>query len=231
MRLLPALLLLMFSLYTVTRRRPLIAALSKAIVSVSAASFYVLAAAPDVALAEALLGAMLSTFVYLIVLKSSGKLRIGVVLVSGLFERHGKRYVGLEYDLLLSFVRNRLTDLEIIEYESTEEMIEDLKEGYIEAACGALLEPENKVLANFQILETRLAEIKGISVDLLKARELVLKGEVDSSDVVITDNRNFYVISALKDSEFVEQFSNYMKDVLKSGTFDSLVRKHIGDMS
>lgn len=121
--------MLVVALYTVTRRRPFEAIFGRTILGTFAIALYATSQAPDVALVEALLGVVLSTFVYITAFKAIGRVRAGYVAVGeeilqGLRER----------------VHRRGYEVEFVKYgeEKLPVALKALEEGYLDILVSSL---------------------------------------------------------------------------------------------
>lgn len=170
---LAGLLMVFFSVYTVTRTKPLDAVFGRMALSTVAVLLFVLASAFDVAIVEALLGVFLSTFLYITVFKRVGTVRVGFIPTEGLFEKHAERYSGKVYEILIKFVKEYKYELQLVEYEDFEEMCRALREDYISIAFGPV---ETSILPelqkNFLIFQMRSFEEKSQVMLIEKSGEL-----------------------------------------------------------
>ncbi|WP_448535382.1 hydrogenase subunit MbhD domain-containing protein [Pseudothermotoga sp.] len=133
-----ALLMLFFTIYTVTRTKPMDAVFGRTAMSTAAVLLFVLAAAFDVAIVEALLGVFLSTFLYITIFKRTGTLRVGFISSEGLFQRSEAGYSGKVYELLIGFAREYKYEIQLVEYGGFEEMLRAIREDYIGIAFGPI---------------------------------------------------------------------------------------------
>ena len=178
--------------------------------SVLAVALYTALSAPDVALAEAMVGALLTTFVYVLLLRTPGTLRVGYVPVRMLFEEHPYGFDGLEYEIVKLFASKHGYKLEFVKAESVDELKTLLKEKLIDLACGPIVEDRG-------IIETVVLKLDdGKEIDILSA------GSVDPSRVV-SRRRTMYTI--LSDSE---GFDAFLEEIRESGTLERLINKYAG---
>lgn len=230
MKILTAILILILALYTVTRKKPLEAIFGRTILSMVAVLLYVISAAPDVALAEALLGVVLSTFVYITLFRRMGKIRIGVVPVHSLFEKLGNTYRGLEYELVSTYARQNGYEIEITEYADQKELISSFVEGQVDMICGAVTRkmcPDHTDC--YEILQTKFAILPDRrTVDLLTFKEYILKQSIRET-VVFSQEIDEYVISIEKKTDLSLKFKDFYEAAKNSGKLELLRKKYVGD--
>jgi putative multicomponent Na+:H+ antiporter subunit B len=111
--------------YTVTRKRPLEAIFGRTILGTLAVALYAACKAPDVALAEGLLGMALSTFVYITAFKSLGRIRIGCLVPQDTVSREIQ-------NLLEQYARAKGYEVELVNYQAIQKATEALEEGYLD---------------------------------------------------------------------------------------------------
>jgi putative multicomponent Na+:H+ antiporter subunit B len=91
---------------TLREERILAAVIARGILGIAAALLYTLLGAPDVAVTEALMGALLVTLLYVVVFKRSGEFRVGCLELSPLVETlpgRGEELDGLDVAFLRAF--------------------------------------------------------------------------------------------------------------------------------
>jgi len=137
--------MLVTAFYTVTRKRPLEAIFGRTILGTLAVALYVTYKAPDVALAEGLLGVALSTFVYITAFKSLGRIRIGCFASQDTVSREIQ-------DLLEQYARAKGYEVELINYQTIQKAIEALEEGYLDLIYSTSSPPSR---ANLEVLSIR----------------------------------------------------------------------------
>lgn len=118
--------MLVVALYTVSRKRPLEAILGRTILGTLAVALYAAYKAPDVALAEGLLGVALSTFIYITAFKSLGKIRLGW----GVPPDETTQYIQKR---LIEYAQAKGYEVELVQYQKIEKALEALEEGYLDA--------------------------------------------------------------------------------------------------
>ena len=124
---------------TLCQRRRLMAVIGMGVFSLLLSAVYLLAAAPDVAIAEAAIGAALVTVIYVLAIRKTGRLVVMGCEVPGLLGREGKQIVGLEHDILEGFARELGLDL-YVQFVPREAIESALLRGEADIAAGGLIE-------------------------------------------------------------------------------------------
>ncbi|HDG61601.1 MAG: hypothetical protein B5M49_03015 [Thermotoga sp. 4484_232] len=212
------LLMLAISFYTVFQKRFIQGVLGRTALSILAVALYVFLGAPDVAIAEALLGALLTTFVYILVIKNPGVLTVGMTPVRILFEKREDAYIGLEYEVIHRFCREYGYTLKIMEFERPEEVMEAVREGIVDIGCGGLVSEEG-----IKYLETRLLDIGGNVMDILRYQDKAFKGEIKESPEGVRKGYYVFLVSD-KAGEMGDRFIEFIeREDLKT-----LIKKYLG---
>jgi uncharacterized MnhB-related membrane protein len=99
--------------FALFQRRRGVAVVGMGLASFLLAVVYALQGAPDVAAAEAAIGAALVTFVYILAIRRTGRLIVVAPEVPGLLSRQGERLLGLEHEILSRFARESGLDLTV----------------------------------------------------------------------------------------------------------------------
>ncbi len=177
--------------------------------SILAVVTYAFFMAPDVALAEAMVGALLMTFVYVLLLRTPGTLRIGYVPTPILFEERPYGYDGLEYEIVKRYASVRGYEVEYIKFEDRKELIEAFEEEYVDIACGPFV-------GDSGILETVVFELdSGRTIDFLSMS--------DEKAKILKRRKAEYVILSRD-----EDFRNFIDDFKKSEDFSNLIERFTG---
>jgi len=127
---------------TLCQRRRLIAVIGMGVFSLLLSAVYLLAAAPDVAVAEAAIGSALVTVIYVLAIRKTGRLVVVGCEVPGLLGREGKRVVGLEHDVLEGFARELGLDL-YVQFVPRESIEPALLRGEADIAAGGLVKGDS----------------------------------------------------------------------------------------
>ena len=211
-------LMLIIAIYTIFQKKFIQGIIGRTALSILAVVLYVFLGAPDVAIAEALLGALLTTFVYVLVIKNPGVLTLGIAPVRILFEKRENAYTGLEYEIINRFCEKYGYALKIMEFEKPEEVMEAVREGVVDIGCGGLVSEEG-----IKYLETRLLDIGGESIDLLRYQEKVFKNEIKENPRYVKKGYYTFLVSN-KAGEIGDRFIEFIeKENLKD-----LIEKHLG---
>jgi len=89
--------------FAVFSRKPFNSFIFRTILSVIVVGLYVSYLSPDVALAEAMLGALLTTFIYLLAFKIHSEIKVGVIILPVLCEKYQEYYKGIVPEILEEF--------------------------------------------------------------------------------------------------------------------------------
>jgi len=212
------LLMIAVAFYTVIQKRFIQGILGRTALSILAVVLYVLFGAPDVAIAEALLGALLTTFVYILVIKNPGVVTVGMAPVRVLFEKRGEVYMGLEYEVISRFCKEYGYILKIMEFEKPEEVMEAVEEGIVDIGCGGLVSEKG-----IKYLETRVLNFKGETLDLLRYQDKAFKGEIKESPENVGKGAYVFLVSD-EAGEIGDRFAEFVaKEDLQS-----LIKKYLG---
>ncbi len=199
------------ALATLFQKSVLRAVMLRLVLSILAVALYTVYMAPDVGLAEAMIGALLMTYVYMLLIKSPRSIIVGVVPLKILFEKHPWGFDGIEYVLLERFAKSHGYSLEIIEYENESDLLESLKNGEIDAACGPVH------TQGIQIIPTKIFVLEdGHEKDFLRMSE-------EDSKRIVNVKETFYTILM---SEHVEEFQDFLENLKRSGEFDEIIYKY-----
>ena len=207
-----ALAMVFLALETVVQKRPLRGVLVRVALSVFAVLTYAFYMAPDVALAEAMVGALLMTFVYVLLLRTPGTLRVGYVPTPILFEERPYGYDGLEHEIVRRYASTRGYTLEYTRFDDPEDLKRAFEEEFVDLACGPFV-GENG------ILETVVFELEdGREVDFLSMDR--------EARNVVNKRRAEYVILS-RESDFRE----FLDSLRRDGRLAEMVEKFAGGRS
>ena len=197
--------------FAVVQKRSLHGVILRLVLSTLVVGAYIYYMAPDVALTEAMVGALLTTYVYILVLRGMNALRVGFVDTKLLFEKRPVGYDGIEYVLLKKFCDSFGYKMEVKEYKSKEELWKALEKGEIDVACGDILDNGMK------ILETKVFTLKdGKEKGLLNI-------SINEKDDVISERKGFYTMKFLNHGN---EFEAYLKEIKEKGEFDEVIEKY-----
>ncbi|MBZ4662154.1 MAG: hypothetical protein JG779_1308 [Thermotoga sp.] len=206
------------SLYTIFTPIRLNAVIGRTALSVLAVLLYTLFSSPDVAIAEALLGALLTTLVYLIALKSRDRVKIGFTSVRLLFEKLGEAFMGFEYELLKRFCEKYDYRSEFVEFSSLEDLLEALNDGKVDVACGGVFSEDKK-----GYLETKIFYLEDEKLDLLRYTERVYRGE--QLNHVLHRDGSYHILFA--DEELKMRFREFLRT--EKVFVEELKKKYFGE--
>lgn len=205
--------MVVFAAAALLQKRPFRAVIMRLALSTFAVALYVVSMAPDVALTEAMIGALLMTYVYILLLRSPKSLKVGFIPTRLLFETHPWGYDGLEHSLLHKFAASHGYSMEILQYNTKEELLEDLEKGIIDVASGPFFED------GIDIVPTKIYTlIDGRKVDVLSMSE-------ENAKMIEAEAMGTYKIVF---REHKEEFENFLEEIKESGEFDEILKKYLG---
>lgn len=172
--------------------------LYRTILSVLMVAIYTLYLAPDVALAEAMLGALLSTFVYLLTFKIHSKIKVVIVEIPILCENHQNIPVGLIPEILNDFAKKYNHKIEFIYEESISKVDKLLLSGEVDIAIS--------YDGDFKILEIPIYKHKDRELTYF---EITKSSDIDYSKVKKIKNASLYFKFSDKDTTLFEEFSSF----------------------
>lgn len=172
--------------------------LYRTILSVLMVAIYTLYLAPDVALAEAMLGALLSTFVYLLTFKIHSKIKVVIVEIPILCENHQNISVGLIPEILNDFAKKYNHKIEFIYEESISKVDKLLLSGEVDIAIS--------YDGDFKILEIPIYKYKDRELTYF---EITKSSDIDYSKVKKIKNASLYFKFSDKDTTLFEEFSSF----------------------
>ena len=207
---------------TIYQRKAVHAVLLRAGVSIMAAGSYLVLLAPDVAIAEAMIGSLLGTFVYILLLKNPGTLVVGYVPVRMLFDNRGYGFEGIQYEIIERFAKEQGFKLRIERFQDMKDLLYALGHEMIDVACGPIVGKGER------ILKTKLYKFKGKMYDYLSLQDLFnMRGYSlkDAKDIeYITDTQ--YIIEAAP--HIKNEIENFIRNLKHSGEFKSILSKYLG---
>jgi len=124
--------------YALFQRRRWVAVLGMGLISFLLAVVYALQGAPDVAVAEAAIGAALVTFIYVLAIRRTGRLTVVAPELSGLLFRQQGELTGVESELLGRFAREIGLDL-TVRFAPYDEAADTLRRGGADILAGGMV--------------------------------------------------------------------------------------------
>jgi len=221
-------LLPLLALLTVLQRKLLHGIIARGMFGLAASLVYAFLGAPDVAVTEALMGALLVTFLYVVAVKSSGIVKIGFLPLHPMIEETNTDVVGLEADILKAFCKENHLIGKFHRFETEEELKEALREGIVDIACGGLMEKRESGLLPFPFLRTRVMYLpsENMKLDLLRARSKIYNGELKTHDLVPGEETWYVFILGEDSSDLAALFADFMRT--HEEMIEELVKKHLG---
>jgi uncharacterized MnhB-related membrane protein len=150
------------AVFSLTRRRRVVAVIGMGSFSLLLSAVYLLLHAPDVAVTEAAIGAALVTFIYVLAIRKTGRLVAVGDEAPGLLEREGDQINGLEHAILHAFARHLGMDL-IVHLSSAQDARDALERGEADIGAGGIVssDTDRRVLATSGFLETAFFRVEG----------------------------------------------------------------------
>lgn len=195
--------------------------LYRTILSVLMVAVYVVYSAPDVALAEAMLGALLTTFVYLLVFKIHSKIVVAVKEIPVICEEHQGIFIGVIPTILSEFSKKYNHKIEFLKVNSFNEINNLIKNGKADIGISyngtfkildiPIFETNNKEYSYFELIKQ--PQLKNVK----KIKNLTIYFNFSDNDTIIFEEF----------SEFYNQ--KYVNSILKKynlqgGETDGLFR-------
>ncbi len=184
------LIVLFMGVVTVSARKATTGVIFFAMTSTLAAILFTLYKAPDVALAEAAIGAAFTSFLYLIALQHKGKLWVALVEVEGGVN-------ALENWILERFCERHNLELKLAYYSDISEAKEKLNLGEVEMIGGGIV-ADPSFIHTIPFLETKLL--------------LLAKSDKDIEEKDLTNKADIFVIDLMRyRSLLLSDFGSKMK--------------------
>ena len=168
------------ALITLGEKHLLHAIIARGMLGVAAAIAYALIGAPDVALTEALMGALLVTLLYVVVFTSTGEFRVGYVELPPLVHTDKEKPQGFMVDLLEAFAGSAGIKARFVLFENGESLKEARQEGVMDMAIGPFVQPHDSGdgYLNLPVVETMVYPMGGGEwLDILRVLEKRRSGE------------------------------------------------------
>jgi putative multicomponent Na+:H+ antiporter subunit B len=204
------------SLITVIQKKPLHAVLMRTAVSILCVGAYILMAAPDVALAEAMLGVLLTTFIYIMAIKISTIITVGYVPAKILFEEHGGGFRGVTYDIINSYGETHNYKIKYKKFDSLDELDKALGNEKVDLAAG----PVTKGIGN--ILPTKIFTLNGKEYDYITLATMMSNGEITEKEFEYSKN-GYYNIGT---KHYKDELNTYIKGLKESGEYTKILKQN-----
>ena len=195
------LLIPVLALFTLREQHLLHAIIGRGMLGIAAAAAYALMGAPDVAVTEALMGAMLVTLLYVVVFSSTGKFRVGYVELPPFVQTGIDGPEGFMIELLENFGNAAGVKPDFIPFDDREALKDALKEGTMDMAVGPFVRPDDdgEGYLNLPIVETMVyADGNGNWLDLLRFIER--KSKSGRTREAVNSRKAFYSILVSEDA-------------------------------
>ncbi len=131
---------ILFATMVIVSKNPMRAVIYMGAFSITMATYYYYMGAPDVAMAEATLGAVFTTFIYIVAIKHRGAIKVAYIRKIPFFYREQNQFRGSEYTMLKRFADRNAMHLEITRIASlptTKDTLEDPSFDF-DIICGGL---------------------------------------------------------------------------------------------
>lgn len=200
--------------FAVFVKKPFNSFIFRTILSVLLVGLYVSYLSPDVALAEAMLGALLTTFIYLLAFKIHSVIKVGVLILPVLCEKYQEFYKGIVPEILEEFSKKYNYKLKFIEVESFEQIEDLLLDSRIDIGLC--------YNGDFEILELPLYDYNGEIKNFFEIQE-ILKKENNLDVLLKTEHKILSFCFADKDSILYEEFADFYSKF----SLERILKKHI----
>jgi|GEM_PF-2997561 len=200
--------------FAVFSKKPFNSFIFRTILSVIVVGLYVSYLSPDVALAEAMLGALLTTFIYLLAFKIHSEIKVGVIILPVLCEKYQEYYKGIVPEILEEFSKRYNYKLKFLEANDFDEISKLLSDSQVDIGIC--------YNGDFNILELPIYDYNGNEKNFFEIQEL-LKKENNLDVLVKTEHKILSFCFSDKNSILYEEFMDfYSKFSLKR-----VLTKHI----
>lgn len=196
-------------------RKPFNSFIFRTILSILAVGLYVVYLAPDVALAEAMLGALLTTFIYLLAFKIHSEVKVGILILPIFCEKYQSMYKGIVPEILELFAKQQNYKIKYIELKNMDEMLEYLNESRIDIGIC--------YNGDFEILEVPVYDYNGDEKNYFEVLEL-MKSENNLSELKKLKHFNLSFCFSDKNSIIYEEFEQFYS----KRTIDEIINKYLG---
>jgi putative multicomponent Na+:H+ antiporter subunit B len=214
---------------TLREQHLLHAIIGKGMLGIAAAAAYAMMGAPDVAVTEALMGALLVTLLYVVVFSSTGRFRVGYVELSPLVQKGVEGPEGFLIELLRDFGRASGIRPDFIPFDNRESLKGALKNGTMDMAIGPFVHPhdDGRGYLNMPIVET-LIYGGGEGEDWRDLLRL-LENRGDSADIrKRTPEKAFYSVLVAEDAHDLMDMLSRFIEKNESGYIKRIMDEYLG---
>ncbi|QTA37596.1 DUF4040 domain-containing protein [Thermosipho ferrireducens] len=206
----------LFASLAIIRIKPFHSFLWRTALSILAVAIYTLYFAPDVALAEAMLGALLTTFVYLLAIKIHSKVRVGIIVVPVICEKYGDSYVGIIPGIMEAFAKKYNHKIEYVEFEDYNQIAKAVNEAVIDIGIS--------YSGDFPIIEVPVYEYNGKKSDYFSLQKILEENPHYGKISKIT-NAMLYFSFNESDSILFEEFEEFFETFEKEKIVNKYLRR------
>lgn len=218
------------AILTLREKHILHAIIGRGMLGIAAAIAYALMGAPDVAVTEALMGALLVTLLYVVVFTSTGEFRVGYVELPPLVQRDKEKLEGYMVDLIRGFGHSAGLKPRFVFFDSRETLMEALNEGLMDMAIGPFVQPfdSGKEYLALPLVETKVYQTSdGEWLDVIRAKFRSGIPWTEQADTKVF--QAFYSVLVSEDAhDLREMLSRFVEDEGKAG-IPSLREKYLGE--
>ena len=191
---------------------------------------YLFMGAPDVSFASLALGAGFTTFVFLIAIKKTGRVRVKYIPTHYMiFGKQDDNLSGFEYELLKLFLTEQNLEAEfgILNPQEIDRKQTDIISGGIFNI--EKLKIDEKKWLKVEILETKIfQDSQSRKIDLVRMKKEILEHETPSEDFEYVGEAQYLFLIEHHRPELAEDLRQYIKELKQSGEFQEMVRRLIG---
>ncbi|MDK2885738.1 MAG: putative multicomponent Na+:H+ antiporter subunit [Thermosipho sp. (in: thermotogales)] len=208
------LLTILLSGFAIFSKKAFNAFVYRTILSILVVGLYITYFAPDVALAEAMLGALLTTFIYLLAFKIHSEIKIGILILPVLCEKYQEYYKGIIPEILEEFSKKYNYKIKFIELKDFDEIMNYLSDVKIDIGIC--------YNGDFKILEVPVYQYKGEEKNFFEIQE-ILKNESNLNSLKKSKNYTLSFCFSDKNSILYEEF----KDFYTQFDLEKVLIKHL----
>lgn len=239
--------------YALFQRRRWVAVLGMGMASFLLAVVYVLQGAPDVAVAEAAIGAALVTFIYVLAIRRTGRLVVIAAEVPGLLHRRGREVDGVEFEILQGFATKLGLDL-TVRFATFDDAMEALRGGSADILAGGFVPQTGEpALVTRGFLDTRFYVVGAgepceaprfrdelrallrrveagdvpVTIDLARLLALMRRG-VEAANVAATDAVGHYAFGVCRRRpDLHARLERHLEEIEATGALERIVERYL----
>ena len=205
------------------------AIIGRGMLGIIAAVTYALLGAPDVAVTEALMGALLVTLLYVVVFVSSGEFRVGYVELPPLIQHGREGLEGYLFELIGLFGSSIGLKPMFVPFSDREELLDELQNGMMDLAVGAFVEVFDcrESCTALPVVETKVMDQgKGRWVDILRARSAGSDAIKGSAMTGVVRQAHYSILVSEDAHDLEDMLTRFMEEDREELMI--LKKKHLG---